>query len=65
MRTLIGIRDINGGLGRESAVIEDSRHDRPAKDHPKVGRVSSVPLVAGGGTRRIGHRVAVTDGQDR
>lgn len=35
--------------GGKSAAIEDSRYDTPAKDHPDVGQVPSVPLVAGGG----------------
>ena len=55
VRACIGVRDINGGLGRESAAMENSKHDIPAKDHPDIGQVPSVPLVAGG-TRWIDHR---------
>jgi len=28
-------------------MIEESVQDKPAKDHPDVGQVSSVPSVAG------------------
>lgn len=62
MRAWIGIRDVNGGLGRESAAIEKSEDGQPAKDHPDDGQVLSTPLVVGR-TRLVGHRVAV-NGQD-
>ena len=58
MRTWIGIRDVNSGLGRESAAIEESGGDQPAKDLPDIGQVSSVPLVA----RRT--LLVAVDGQD-
>ena len=62
MRTWIGIRDVNGGLERELAVIEESRHGKPARDHLDVGQMPSVSLVAAR-TRRMSRRVAV-DRQD-
>ena len=48
MRAWIGRRDVDGGLGRESAAIEKSGDDQPAKDHPDVGQVSSVLSVVEG-----------------
>lgn len=56
------MRNVNGGLGRQSAAIEENEDDQPAKNRPDVGQMPSVPLVAGR-TRRVDHCVAAVNGQ--